>query len=344
MLLPLGRIILATFPSRALNILISQGGDGNLLREVDDYFSSTTIHKDFTFASFALIFSHFFLSGLTRYLLGHAAATLLILEISRKDAVTSNQEVGSSKRPLDFRCASKAIRLIYGTQSFYTLSRGIVLAACYQVVHYVVRACLEGAFFRCELLKPFAYAGSSVLLCELHLLWTCATISAYRLGLPSFRKYATRRQWRHLATANLIYGICQALMHQVQSLVQRSVFSSGDKMQISTSKRASAEILAVIIVLAIRVVGLLPAFINLILTEASLLPGKFETIIPSPTKQRGSTIAELLGGGQVPLGLAAFRSALHAFGVPQFLWLLELHLKKCLIQITIELLDRKSVV
>lgn len=67
MLLALGRIILATFPSRALNILISQGGDGNLLREVDDYFSSTTIHKEFTFASFALIFCHFFLSGLVSF-------------------------------------------------------------------------------------------------------------------------------------------------------------------------------------------------------------------------------------------------------------------------------------
>jgi len=113
---------------------------------------------------------------------------------------------------------------------------------------------------------------------------------------------------------------------------------SVDAVQISTSRRASAEILAVIIVLAIRVLGLLPASITLVLAEASLLPGNLVTIIPSPTKRRGSTIAELLGGSKIPPGLAAFSSTFHAFGMPQLFWILELHLKKCLTQITIELL------
>lgn len=106
----------------------------------------------------------------------------------------------------------------------------------------------------------------------------------------------------------------------------------------SSSRRAGAEILAVIIMLSFRLMGFLPASITLILTEASLLPGKLETTIPSLTKNRGSTIAELRGGHKIPLGIAAFNSALKAFSVPQFLWLIELHLKKCFVQIAIELL------
>jgi hypothetical protein len=192
------------------------------------------------------------------------------------------------------------------------------------------------------LLKPFAYACSSVLLCKLHLIWTYATLSAYPLQLLSFKENADQRKWTHLAAPSFTYGICQALMYEAQSLIQGSVISPGDEMSIS--RRAGAEIFAVIIMLAFRLMGLLPASIALILTEASFLPGKLETIIPSPTKNRGSTIAELRGGGKIPLGITTFPSSLKTFGVPQFLWLIELHLKKCFVQITIELLTLPIII
>ncbi|OQE00692.1 hypothetical protein PENVUL_c047G02711 [Penicillium vulpinum] len=206
MLLILSRVF-GSLPSQALNILISPGGDGNLLSQVDGIFLPTTIHKEFTLSSFILIFGKLLISGLVRYLLGHVVATLLIIEIARTDGSFSDQERGNKKRPLTFRSIYGAIRLIF-----------------------------------------------------------------------------------------------------------------------------------VIIMLAFRLLGLLPASITLILTEVSLLPGKLETLIPSPTKQRGSTIAELRGGRKIAPGLAAFSSALKAFGIPQFMWLIELHLKKCFVQIAIELL------
>lgn len=122
------------------------------------------------------------------------------------------------------------------------------------------------------------------------------------------------------------------------------MISSGEEMPISTSRRASVEVFAVIIMLAFRLLGLLPASITLIMTEASLLPMNLETIIPSPTKKRGSTIAEILGGRRIPSGLAAFSNSLKSFGVPQFLWLIELHLKKCFVQIVIELLTLPIII
>lgn len=217
-----------------------------------------------------------------------------------------------------------------------------MIGLVYQATHYAIRACLDIAIVRHELLKPFAYACSSVLLCKLHLIWTYATISAHPLRVLSLTDHADQRKWTHLAVPSLTYGICQALMYEGQSLIQGSMIPSGDEMSIS--RRARAEILAVIIMLAFRLMGLLPTSITLILTEASLLPGKLETIIPSLTKNRGSTIAELRGGGKIPLGIAAFTSALKAVGMPQFLWLIELHLKKCFVQIAIELLTLPIII
>lgn len=271
-----------------------------------------------------------------RYLLGHVVAISLILEIARTDSAFSDQERGNIKRPLTFRSIYKAVRCIYATQSLYTFSRALVIGLVYQVTHYAIRACLEIAIFRHELLKPFAYACSSVLLCKLHLIWTCATISPHPLRLLSLTENADERKWTYLAVPSFTYGTCQALMDEARGLIQGSMISPGDEM--SSSRRAGAEILAVIIMLSFRLMGFLPASITLILTEASLLPGKLETTIPSLTKNRGSTIAELRGGHKIPLGIAAFNSALKAFSVPQFLWLIELHLKKCFVQIAIELL------
>ena len=359
-MLPLTQIVFSSLPSRIVNILISPGGDGSLLSQLNDISLSGTIHKDFTFSSFALISSQLLMSNLVcsyfplvelcdsdrlnkvRYLLGHVVAISLILEIARRDRAFSDQERGHNKWPLTFRSIYKSIRQIYDTQSLYTFSRALVIGLVYQVTHYAIRACLEIAIFRHELLKPLVYVCSSVLLCKLHLIWTCATISAHSLRLLSLTENADQRKWTHLAVPSFTYGICQALMYEAQSLIQGSMISPGEGMSIST--RAGAETFAVIIMLAFRLIGLLPASITLILTEASLLPGKLETIIPSPAKNRGSTIAELRGGDKIPPGLAAFTSSLKAFGVPQFLWLIELHLKKCFVQIAIELLTLPIII
>lgn len=267
----------------------------------------------------------------------------MIVEIARADGALSDQERGN-KRPPTFRSIYKAIHLIYTTQSLHTFSYALVLGLVYQVTHYAIRSFLEFAILRHELLIPFAYACSSVLLCKLHLIWTCATISAHRLRLFSLTEDEVQRKWIHLAVPSFTYGICQALMYEAQSLIQRSMISSGEEMPISTSRRASVEVFAVIIMLAFRLLGLLPASITLIMTEASLLPMNLETIIPSPTKKRGSTIAEILGGRRIPSGLAAFSNSLKSFGVPQFLWLIELHLKKCFVQIVIELLTLPIII
>lgn len=66
MLSPLTQIVFSSLPSRVVNILISPGGDGNLLTQINDISLSTTIHKEFTFSSFTLISSQLLISTLVR--------------------------------------------------------------------------------------------------------------------------------------------------------------------------------------------------------------------------------------------------------------------------------------
>lgn len=115
-------------------------------------------------------------------------------------------------------------------------------------------------------------------------------------------------------------------MYQVLDFMEWSSDTfSKEQVYPGISVRASAEVLAVILLLTLRVLALLPASIILTLTEASLLPGTRETVIPSPEKQRGAVMVELLGG-------------LKPFDISRVLWLVELHLKNCFIQIVFELL------
>lgn len=360
MLPTLGRSIILCLPARMLNILLSPGGDGNLLGQVDDILSPSSIHRGFTFSSLTLIFTHFVLSNLVsflsfffleklslhnplrsqvRYVLGHSVATLLILESSRADGGYFRQhECQDSKRHPIFRNIFHAVRLIYRNQGVCLFSRGLGIAVIYELAHCTVEIILSATVFRHRLLRPFAYAIPSVLLCQLHLVWTCTTISAVRLPLRSLLMQANTRKWRNLAAPIFIYGILRALMYQVLDFMEWSDTFTKEQVYPGINVRASAEVLAGIFLLALRVLALLPASIILTLTEASLLPGTLETIIPSPEKRRGAVIVELLGGTKIPLDLSTFIGALRPFDVSRVLWLVELHLKKCLVQIVFELL------
>lgn len=68
MLLTLGRSIIVSLPALILNLLLSPGGDGNLLGQVDDILFPSNIHREFTFSSFTLIFTLFFFSNLVSFL------------------------------------------------------------------------------------------------------------------------------------------------------------------------------------------------------------------------------------------------------------------------------------
>lgn len=131
-------------------------------------------------------------------------------------------------------------------------------------------------------------------------------------------------------------------MHETKNLTREASF---DTIQIisPTSSRAGFQVLEVIAMLAFRILGLLPASIALTLAEAKQLPANLETVIPSLTKKRGATISEIFQGERAPEGPAAFGSAFKGIRIPQLIWLLELHLKKCFVQLVFEVITESIV-
>ncbi|KAJ5769317.1 hypothetical protein N7520_003876 [Penicillium odoratum] len=140
-------------------------------------------------------------------------------------------------------------------------------------------------------------------------------------------------RWKHLAIPAFLYGLLQALMDQLYDFLALAIFTDGESY---TGTRAAAEVLAVIIMLAFRFLALLPTHIALTLAEAKFLSPEIKTVVPSSTKERGLKIGELTGDQKPPSGLAAWTSALEHLGTSRYLQLIELHLKKCFVQIGLE--------
>jgi hypothetical protein len=82
-----------------------------------------------------------------------------------------------------------------------------------------------------------------------------------------------------------------------------------------------------VLMLALHLVLLLPSYIALISVEASFLPQSCETIIPSPSRQRGARVGELFPAADLPLQT---QKAWQMIGVGRILWCLELHGKMTL--------------
>lgn len=135
----------------------------------------------------------------------------------------------------------------------------MVVGLVYLLVTVLISNLLASLVFRHELLRPLAYACPSVLLCEVHLVFTCATVSAQRVPFRSLRRKPGQGRWKKLAIPALLYGLSQALMGQLYDFVEMALIPPEETY---TSKCAAAEVFAVMAMLAFRFVALLPTHIT----------------------------------------------------------------------------------
>jgi hypothetical protein len=264
----------------------------------------------------------------------------LILEASQQDKAMTEKEERIIKKRSTFRSVQDAFRLIYQTQGIYTFIRAMMIGSAYLFTHNFVGLILETFIFRYDLIKPLAFGCSSALLCEFHLAFTCATVSAKRVPIL-LRRTPDQSRWKQLAIPALLFGLTEALMNHLYDFVAMALISQEEAL---TSKRAAAEVLAVVIMLAFRLIALLPTCITLTLAEAAFLPVDLETVVPSPTKERGLKIGELVGEKKPSTGLRALTGFLEPVRTSRYMWLIELHLKKCFIQICLEVVLISSLV
>jgi hypothetical protein len=269
-----------------------------------------------------------------RYILGHVAPTLLILQVSQQKEQLPEKTEGTSEQRCNFRNVRDSFRLIYQAQGLYTVIRGIVIGFVCWSVNSFVRAFLASLIFRHKWLKPLSHACSSALLSGFHLVFTCATVSARGVPFRSLLRRSGQNRWKKLAIPAFLCGLSQAIMGKLFDFVEMALLSPEDR---HTSKRATAEVLAVMVMLGFRLLAVIPTYITLVQAELAFLAPELETAVPSPTKERGLNIGELIGEKKPPVGFAAFANISRSFGTATFLYLIELHLKKCAVHIVVEL-------
>lgn len=269
-----------------------------------------------------------------RYILGHVAPTVLILETSQSgnNTLMEKEEKATQKRST-FRNVRDGFRLIYKVQGFYKFFRAMFIGAVYSVINSILSDILGELVFMHALLKPLAWACSSALLCELHLIFTCATISAQHVPFSSLRRKPGQGRWKRLAIPAFLFGLSQAIMGQIYDVVAMALISKDNTL---SSTRAIKDTLAVIMMLSVRFLLLLPTQMTLTLAEASFLPAEIETMVPVPAKGRGWRIGELVDEQRPLTGFKAFAGVLQHLGTAKYWWLVGLHAKKCFVQILFE--------
>ena len=110
--------------------------------------------------------------------------------------------------------------------------------------------------------------------------------------------------------------------------------SSDAAAELGVAQLVSIEVLAALLVLAIRLFVFLPASAVLEYVEVSFLARTDETVVPATQKKRGARVAEVLEVENMPLG---FGGASRMVRFSTCLLLLELHLKKCAVVYCVDL-------
>ncbi|KAL1970747.1 hypothetical protein VTN77DRAFT_2581 [Rasamsonia byssochlamydoides] len=249
---------------------------------------------------------------------------------------TRVDEVGVKQGPVS-RKVVDALSFLYRTGGIRMFCKGLDAAIVYHPAQSSVTGLLQALVFRHPFLRPVAYIISSVLLAELHLHWTHATISATS---SCFRLRHDRGRWKTLTIPALVHATAKVLMDYMPTYVKTSVtFLVEQHAPVEIRARKVViitEVLSAFLMLALRFFVLLPASITLMLIEASFVPKTEETIVPSAEKpQRRARIAELFSNQDTPVNWETARRLVHC---STHLWFLELHIKKCLIQLSVELL------
>ncbi|KAJ5767059.1 uncharacterized protein N7511_004675 [Penicillium nucicola] len=211
-----------------------------------------------------------------------------------------------------------------------------MLSILYNIIHLLVRTCIQTFIFTHSALQPLAYAISSVLLCDMHFLKTGAAIAA-SFPLSSLMTTDDPNRLQYLAGPAFALGMAKALTNAAEKIVQHLLISPPEQSETETNTRVGMHILVVILAITFCVVAMIPGTIVLTVTEASLLPPGLETLIPSATKGRGMLVSELLGGCEIPSGFAGWVTIMKPYRVAQIIWLIGLHLQKCHLHVLVEL-------
>jgi hypothetical protein len=147
----------------------------------------------------------------------------LILQLSQQDEAAPEKSEKVIKQRANFRNVGDIFRFIYRAQDLYTFVRALVIGSIYGLATSAVTGTLKWILFRHELFTPLAYACSCAILCQLHLVFTCATVSAKHIPFRSLWRNTGQNRWKHLVIPALLYGLSRASMEQLYDIVTMAI-------------------------------------------------------------------------------------------------------------------------
>lgn len=285
---------------------------------------------------------------------------MAIVMILESEALHTNASISMPAGNGTSSIAAPISRSIFGTVIFLVRTaglrvffKGVKAAIFYRIAIHLLTLFIEK--IERFILGPRSFAPvvarllASVLLSDLHLTWTQATISfpssSSSLSASSLSTRSPSSTLRILALPSLFFAAVQILLDSLPRLFMR--FSVAFFPEYLRTADPWQCVLASKLLVNIFRLGLYnPALAALILTEARLLPEGDSTIVPS-TRGRGARIGELglLGILSSTLGSSAgdgpglvSRLGWDLVRWPTMLWLWALYAKHCVVHFTVKFL------
>lgn len=234
-----------------------------------------------------------------------------------------DEDVNSSPRshPLSRHVVS-SLRKLYIHQGVRVFAKGLFIASIYQLLKTVLTSILTVTVFRPAWMHPFADFAATLLLAEIHMHWTHATMLSGKLN---WRRFLDRSTWMRLSLPCAAQGSAVLLLNWISDYSPET--SEGISSNAVQTLSAIA-VLRVAVALAVRSFVLAPTAAWLTLVETSCLYSGQQTLVYDQGKRRFLTSGDVLTRTSDELRKTV---SWHLC-----FWLLELHLKKCMAHILLE--------
>ncbi|EAU36011.1 predicted protein [Aspergillus terreus NIH2624] len=286
-------------------------------------------------------------NSLINYTVGHVFATMLILEgegtptASRYSDTEHQKDHSHGSRITD--SPLKTFAFLRATGGAHMFFRGLSISILYHVCLYLFTATLHlltgPSIFAAALIDILA----RVLLAELHLTWTHATICARSNTFVPLTHNPQR--WSALLIPTLVRATARSAMLHLPHAVNRSSTLLFPHPSVNSAAHdglvphlfAFGEVGTLFQWVLIRVFVLMPATIALTLVEARFLDDAEATILPDATGRRRAKMRDFVDGRMRLVRMEGVGQGVYRFVRGKtFIGLCRLHAIKCSVEFVVE--------
>ncbi|GES61991.1 six-hairpin glycosidase [Aspergillus terreus] len=286
-------------------------------------------------------------NSLINYTMGHVFATMLILEGERTPTPSRYSDTEHQKDHSHISRITdsplKTFAFLRATGGTRMLFRGLSISILYHVCLYIFTAALHlltgPSIFAATLVDILA----RVLLSELHLTWTHATICARASAFVSPTHNPQR--WSALLIPTLVRATARTAMMHLPHAVNRSSTLLFPHVSVDTAAHDSlvphlfafGEVGTLFPWVLIRVFVLMPVTIALTLVEARFLDDAEATILPDATGRRRAKMRDFVDGWMRLVRTQGVAQGVYRFVRGKtFIGLCRLYAIECLVEFVVE--------